>query len=66
MMHPELPGWQIAAKRFDCGAAWGVGIERVREGVKRRYAVRIDDGSLDEREAVERALPTLRNWAGVS
>lgn len=62
MTHPELPGWEMQVKPFDHGRV--VAIQKVKDGIATRHAVGV--GMLSEADAIERAVPTLRKWAGIS
>ncbi len=59
--HPDLPGWEIKATRFDCGTKWGVGAMAERGGKIRRFAVRAPD-DLNEEDAIAQAIPLLKEW----
>ena len=52
--------YTIKAEHFDWGTKWGVAIEL---GDGRRWAARVEDGTLTEQEAIDKALPQLLEWA---
>lgn len=61
---PEVPGWKMRAESFDYGKFWGVAIWNGKEGADaRRHAVRTVPGVENQEDAIEAALPVLKEMA---
>ena len=53
----------VETAKFDMDTKWGVAIELERGGKTVRHAVRLNNGKMNEREAIIAAMPFLLDWA---
>jgi hypothetical protein len=58
-----IEGWETRVEMFDFGSKWGVAVWNGKDGADRRhYGVRIPAAETSREQAIEAALPLLRQW----